>query len=227
MGRGTEFISLYIPRNKNISDVTNYLKLEKATANNIKSDHVRHAVEENLERCIQRLRQIKSGGLALFSGNDHLYEMILDNIPWYYRCQKTFQTQILDSSLCSGNILGIISMDLEKCAFGSLQGNNVLLFKEITSGIPSKHSKGGQSAKRFEHIRREAKHDWFKRIADYAREYFLDNQRVEKLIIHGESFTKREFIKQNLLEYRLQNITQLSDGCYAGEDGLYEYKNKI
>lgn len=225
VGRGTEFISLYIPKNKSVSDVTNYLKLEKATASNIKSDQVRHAVQENLERCIQRLRQIKSGGLALFSGNNHLYEMVIDNIPWYYRCSKIFQTDLI--ILEQTPKIAILAMDLSEACFGYLQGNRLFVLKSVTSGIPNKHRKGGFSANRFEHVRQEAKHDWFKRLADYAREYFLDNQSVEKLVIHGESFTKREFLKQNLLEYRLQNIAQLSDGCYAGEDGLYECKNML
>lgn len=120
--------------------------------------------------------------------------------------------------------MGIISMDLDDCAF-ALSSNPTYPLKVLTSGIPSKHRKGGQSSQRFKHLREEAKRNWFKRIADYAREYFLDGKRVEKIIIHGESFTKREFIKSNLLEYRLQKIVELSDGCYSGEDGLYECRN--
>lgn len=153
--------------------------------------------------------------------------MEVDNIPWYYRCSKTFQTELLGDLLNVGEIVGCIAMDLTQCGFALMFGTRMVILKEITSGIPNKHRDGGQSAKRFQHIREEAKHDWFKRIADYARIYFLDNQRVKKLIIHGESFTKREFLKQDLLEYRLQQIAELSDGCYAGEDGLYECKNMI
>ena len=151
--------------------------------------------------------------------------MVLDNIPWYYRCSKTFQTDLIQ--LISHPKIAMIAMDLSEASFGYLQGERLFILKSITSGIPNKHRDGGQSAKRFQHIREEAKHDWFKRIADYAREYFLDSQRVERLVIHGESFTKREFLKQDLLEYRLQNIATLSDGCYAGEDGLYECKNML
>ncbi len=117
-------------------------------------------------------------------------------------------------------------MDITECSFG-YSSNQMTCLKTITSGIAPKHRAGGSSSQRFKHLREEAKRDWFKRIADYAREYFLDGKRVEKLIIHGESFTKREFIKANLLEYRLQKIVELSDGCYAGEDGLYELKNQL
>lgn len=223
VGRGTELISLYVPKNKNINDVVRYLKQEQSTAKNIKSDQTRYNVERNLEMCIQRLKGINIGGFALFAGNNHLYE-ITTECPWYYRCEKTFQTNLI--KLDSTPKIAIISMDIQEASFGLLDGDQISILQTATSGIPSKHRKGGQSSQRFKHVREEAKHDWFKRIAEHAREYFLD-KNISKLIIHGESFTKREFIKQNLLEYRLQKLVQLSDGCYAGEDGLYECKNMI
>ena len=165
--------------------------------------------------------------MVLFSGNDNLYEVELD-LPWYYRCSKEFQTQMLDFQLSLGTkLIGVIAMDVEQCAFGYIEGWKLLQLEIMTSGIPSKHSKGGQSAKRFDHLRQEAKRDWFKRIADHARKHFLDDVRVEKIIIHGESFTKRDFIKANVLEYRLQKKVELSDGCYAGEEGLYECRNML
>ena len=225
-GNGTTLISLYIPSSKKISDVVNYLKQEKATSKNIKSDHVRHEVESNLDRVIQRLKYHKVGGMVLYSGNDSLYEVV-GEFPWYYRCSKTFQIQILTNTLDSmTEVIGVISMDLVDCAF-SISPNVTLSLKNITSGIPSKHRAGGQSSQRFKHLREEAKRNWFKRIADYARFYFMDSQRVERIIIHGESFTKREFLKSGVLEYRLQKIAELSDGCYAGEDGLYELRNNL
>lgn len=187
---------------------------------------MRHAVETNLERCIQRLRNVNRGGLVLFSGNEHLYEMQMDDIPWYYRCSKQFQTSILSEFLdLTKEVTGVIAMDIDQCGFGYLVGSKLVSLKTITSGIASKHSKGGQSQRRYERQREMFRNDYFNRIADYAREYFLDNKRITKLIIHGESFTKRLFLKENKLEYRLQNMAQLSDGCYAGEDGLYEVMN--
>lgn len=204
--------------------MVNYLKQEKATSKNIKSDQTRHTVQENLDRIIGRLKQKRIGGFALFSGCDSLYEVETE-CPWYYRCSKNFNLEIFGNSLDMGkSIIGVISMDLDQCAF-SISPTLTTPLKQIQSGIPSKHRKGGQSAKRFDHLRQEAKRNWFKRIAEYARKYFLDGRKVEKIIIHGESFTKREFIKSNLLEYRLQKIVELSDGCYAGEDGLYELNN--
>jgi len=178
---------------------------------------------------------MKQGGFALFSGNENLYEVVGEvgtwdeslNLPWLYQCSKNFQTSLLRQNLDQRKkVIGCIAMDLTECSLAYLSGS-MDIQKTFTSGIPSKHRKGGQSAKRFDHLRKEAKHEWFKRIAEYSRKYFLDNRTVDKIIIHGESFTKREFIKGNYLEYRLQKIVQLSDGCYAGEDGLYELKNLL
>jgi peptide subunit release factor 1 (eRF1) len=42
------------------------------------------------------------------------------------------------------------------------------------------------------------------------------------------AFTKYDFVTGQYLEYRLQDkVTKLMDGCYAGEEGLYELKNRI
>ncbi|KKN06017.1 hypothetical protein LCGC14_1081630 [marine sediment metagenome] len=180
-----------------------------------------------MERCIQKLKYHKSGGIALFAGNDDLYEVPIGDTPWMYQCSKDFNTILLKRNLDRGKkVIGCIALDLTECSVAYLS-DSLDILKTFTSGIPSKHSKGGQSAKRFEHLRKEAKHDWFKRVAEYARTYFLDNRKVDRIIIHGESFTKREFMKGNYLEYRLQKIVELSDGCYAGEEGLYEMRNML
>jgi peptide chain release factor subunit 1 len=202
----------------------NYLKQEKSTSKNIKSDATRHAVQDNLETAIQILRQNKSGGFALFVGRDRRYLVQCDTIPWYYRCDKVFITSLLQIE--DKDLVGCIAMDVSECAFGYLS-NGVQFIKSIESGIQSKHRAGGQSSQRFKHLREEAKHNWFKRIAEYAREYFLDNKQVKYLVVHGESFTKAEFLDGDYLEYRLQKKATKSDGCYAGHDGLFEANNKI
>ncbi|MGH7901603.1 MAG: peptide chain release factor aRF-1, partial [Thermodesulfobacteriota bacterium] len=66
------------------------------------------------------------------------------------------------------------------------------------------------------------------RIADYARTYFLDNTQVKEIYILSPAFTKHDFMAGEYLEYRLQKkVTRLIDGCYAGEEGLYELFNRV
>ena len=67
-GRGTELISVYIPKGKQLHEVITNLREEQGTADNIKSDLTRTHVVDSLSRVIQRLKLYKKtpdGGLAI------------------------------------------------------------------------------------------------------------------------------------------------------------------
>ena len=57
-GRGTELISLYIPFDKQISDVTNHLSEEHGQASNIMSKYTRTNVQGALESLLAKLRYL-------------------------------------------------------------------------------------------------------------------------------------------------------------------------
>ncbi|MCJ7609508.1 hypothetical protein MUP00_07575 [Candidatus Bathyarchaeota archaeon] len=70
-GRHTELISLYVPPEKQISDVMNQLRAEYSTASNIKSRTTRRNVLDALEKTMQRLRLFRESppnGLVIFCG---------------------------------------------------------------------------------------------------------------------------------------------------------------
>ncbi len=70
-GRGTELISVYIPKGKQLHEVITNLREEQGTADNIKSDLTRTHVVDSLSRVIQRLKLYKKtpeSGLAVFCG---------------------------------------------------------------------------------------------------------------------------------------------------------------
>jgi len=58
-GRGTELISLYVPPERQIHEVTTNLREEHGTASNIKSRTTRKNVQDAIERVIQRLKLFK------------------------------------------------------------------------------------------------------------------------------------------------------------------------
>jgi len=58
-GHGTELISVYIPKGKQLHEVITVLKEEQGTADNIKSDLTRTHVVDSLGKVIQRLRLYK------------------------------------------------------------------------------------------------------------------------------------------------------------------------
>jgi len=58
-GRGTELVSLYIPHDKQISDVTSQLRDEHGQAANIKSKLTKTNVQGALESLLSRLRYLE------------------------------------------------------------------------------------------------------------------------------------------------------------------------
>ena len=69
-GRGMEFISLYIPREKSIDEIVAILKEESDSAV-MKSESVRDRLQDALKNVIQHLKlqkEIPENGLAIFAG---------------------------------------------------------------------------------------------------------------------------------------------------------------
>jgi len=108
-------------------------------------------------------------------------------------------------------------------ASGIISGDRVEVIEVITSGVGSKHRQGGQSARRFERIRENEINDFFHRVAQHAKEIFIDTYRVKRLIISGPGMSKEDFYKGDYLDYRLKQATiGLVDTGYAGEEGIRE-----
>jgi peptide chain release factor subunit 1 len=64
---------------------------------------------------------------------------------------------------------------------------------------------------------------YFNRVAQITREYFIDIYPIKGLIISGPGPTKEEFVNDNYLEYRLQNmVISTIDASYAGAEGIRE-----
>ena len=71
-GRGTELVSVYVPPDKLISDVANYLRGEYSQSSNIKSQSTRKHVQGAIESILQRLKYYKEAppnGLVFFTGH--------------------------------------------------------------------------------------------------------------------------------------------------------------
>ena len=70
-GRGTELITVYIPKGKQLHEIINALQQEQGTADNIKSDLTRTHVVDSLGKVVQRLKLYKKTperGLVIFCG---------------------------------------------------------------------------------------------------------------------------------------------------------------
>src|SRR5207249_10231567 len=75
VGRGTELVSVYIPPDRPIFDVTNYLRGEQSQSSNIKSASTRKHVTQAIEAATQRPKADKlpaPNGPLLFTGQQQV-----------------------------------------------------------------------------------------------------------------------------------------------------------
>ncbi len=240
-GRGTELISLYIPKGKQLHEVINILREEQGTADNIKSDLTRTHVVDSLSRVLQRLKLYKKTperGLVIFCGAlppegggplgsevIKVYELEppKDLKTFLYRCDDHFHVDILKNMLKDDNLIGFLAIDAKDAGWGLLHGDKIEVLKETGSGGAGKHRQGGESAKRFQKLREMELTYYFNRVADITKEYFIDIYPIKGIIISGPGPTKDDFIDGNYLEYRLQDmILETIDASYAGAEGIRE-----
>ncbi|MBI3253208.1 MAG: peptide chain release factor 1, partial [Nitrosopumilales archaeon] len=107
--------------------------------------------------------------------------------------------------------------------WGLLHGDKIEVLGETGSGVAGKHRQGGQSAKRFQKLREMELTYYFNRVAATTKEYFIDIYPVKGLIISGPGPTKEDFINNNYLDYRLQDMVIATiDSSYSGSEGIRE-----
>lgn len=241
-GQHTELISLYIPPDRQISDVTNTLRQEHGTASNIKSKTTRKNVTEAIVKVLQRLKLYKKpplNGLVLFCGaipqNGAGSEKmeIYDIEPpepinlYYYRCDQKFHLNPLREMLKEKESYGILVIDGNSTTIAILKGRTLNIVKEFTSGLSGKHRRGGQSQRRFERLRETQVNDYYKRVGDHANKIFLKIQDLKGIILGGPGPTKQDFENGDYLQYNLKSkILSIVDTAYTGEGGIEEVVEK-
>ncbi len=241
-GRHTELISLYVPPDRQISDVMNNLRQEYSTASNIKSRTTRKNVLDAIEKVMQRLRlfnQPPPNGLVIFCGaipqngpGSERMEVYVIEPPepisiYYYRCDSKFHIEPLQEMLRAKETYGILAVDGSGATFATLKGSTLKVVDDITSGIPGKHRAGGQSARRFERLREAEVNEYFRRVGRHANEIFLSIPDLKGIIIGGPGPTKDEFEDGDYLHYTLKGkILATVDTAYVGEQGIEEVMEK-
>jgi peptide chain release factor subunit 1 len=236
-GRHTELISLYIPPNKQIFDVNSYLKNEYSQSQNIKSKTTMKNVISAIESIMSRLKQFKQppeNGLIFFVGHKsvgsdktemvaYVIEPIMPITTFLYRCDSLFYTEPLEQMFIEKEIYGLLLVDRRECTVGILKGNRVEMLKYMTSQVPGKHGRGGQSQRRFERLTEIAAHEWFVKCGDKASEIFQAEEGIKGIFVGGPGPTKQYFVDENYLHYEIQNkIIDTFDTGYTDEYGLKE-----
>ena len=236
-GRHTELISLYVPPNKQIFDVNSYLKNEYSQSQNIKSKTTMKNVLSAIESIMSRLKQFKQppeNGVIFFVGHKSVgsdkTEMVafvieppLPITTFLYRCDSSFYLEPLDGMLVEKEIYGLLLIDRRECTVGLLKGNRIELLKYMTSQVPGKHGRGGQSQRRFERLTEIAAHEWFVKCGEQASDIFQTTAEIKGIFIGGPGPTKQYFVEESYLHYEIQDkIIDTFDTGYTDEFGLRE-----
>jgi peptide chain release factor subunit 1 len=240
-GDGTELITLYIPPDKQIYDVTNQLKDEFGQCANIKSKQTRTNVQSAISSILSRLKYYKrppAKGLAVFCGTIKLFgdrtdlQCTIIEPPeplnlYMYRCSSNFELEPLKQMLEEKYVYGLLVLDRREAYWGFLRGNRIEPMGGATSTVPGKMRKGGQSAARFGRLREIAINEFYTKIGERSSAIFLAEkdffERFKGVLIGGPSPTKEEFEAGSFLHHEIQKkIIGLFDVAYTNEDGLAE-----
>ncbi|RMF91704.1 MAG: peptide chain release factor 1 [Methanobacteriota archaeon] len=235
-GRGTELVSLYIPADKNLDDVMSQMREEYSQASNIKSKRTRKNVLSALETIMQRLKLINrvgENGLVLLVGTIprgtqdkievHMITPPQPIVTYRYHCDSQFYLTPLKEMLEERGSYGLLVMDRREATIGVLKGKIVETLLKLTSNVPGKTHKGGQSQARYARLREISAHEFFVRIARHCEEIFLNMSELKGLIIGGPGPTKDYFVKEGYLHHELQKkILNVFDVSYTNEFGLSE-----
>lgn len=240
-GRGTELVSVYIPPDKQISDVANYLRDEYSQSSNIKSASTRKHVMGAIESILQKLKYFKQpppNGLAIFTGHKQIgadqTEMVSFVLEppepvssFLYRCDSKFYTEPLHDMLQEKEVYGLVVIDRSEATVGLLSGKRIEPVKNLQSLVPSKHRMGGQSARRFERLIEIAAHEWFVKVGTVASEIFLARPELRGILVGGPGYTKDQWLKEGYLHHELQRkVLGSLDVGYTDEYGLRELVEK-
>jgi len=239
-GMGTELVSVVIPPDRMISDVRQHLGQEAGQAANIKSKSTKKHVTDAIESAISTINRYKTPGergLALFVGHvitgnnkTRLITTVVDDPPepfpsFRYRCDSKFETSQLEEMLIDRTSYGLFVIDRSEAAYGLASGKRLHCQEHITSLVPSKHGRGGQSAQRFERLIEEAAHKFFKKAAERACSYWLPMVKdLKGIIVGGPGATKDFVVKNDYFHHEVKKLIAepFFDVGYSNESGLRE-----
>ena len=210
------FVSLYMPFDGTVDQAVTELKNELKTNSKLKGE-----AESNIKKLIQHLKQlpaIDENGLAVFAGVYSANELeppsfgIEEIVPpepvgaLQFKISNLFQLKPLRDMLRDPKVVGVLVLDAKDATLGIVNGELTETVDRISSGVPGKTGKGGQSQRRYERERDMEITAFFHRIAEHATEEFLKKHQITVLLVGGPGQTKSDFLKGMHLHYELDNM---------------------
>ncbi|GAB3023742.1 peptide chain release factor aRF-1 [Natronobiforma cellulositropha] len=237
-GSGTQLVTIYIPEDRQISDVVAHVTQEHSEAANIKSKATRTNVQDALTSIKDRLRYYDTyppdNGMVIFSGavdsgggQTDMVTKVLEAPPqpvesFRYHCDSNFLTGPLEDMLTDKGLYGLVVLDRREANVGWLKGKRIEPVKSASSLVPGKQRKGGQSAQRFARLRLEAIDNFYQEVAGMANDLFVPKRHdLEGVLVGGPSPTKDEFLDGDYLHHEIQDkVLGKFDVAYTDESGL-------
>ncbi|WP_255169014.1 peptide chain release factor aRF-1 [Natrononativus amylolyticus] len=237
-GSGTQLVTIYIPEDRQISDVVAHVTQEHSEAANIKSKQTRTNVQDALTSIKDRLRYYDTfppeNGMVIFSGavdsgggQTEMVTRTLESPPqpvesFRYHCDSDFLTDPLEEMLTDKGLYGLIVLDRREANVGWLKGKRIEPVKSASSLVPGKQRKGGQSAQRFARLRLEAIDNFYQEVAGMANDLFVPKRHeLDGVLVGGPSPTKDEFLDGDYLHHEISDsVIGKFDVAYTDESGL-------
>ncbi|CAH8384960.1 unnamed protein product [Eruca vesicaria subsp. sativa] len=173
---------------------------EYGTTLNIKSRVNRQSVLGAITSAQQRLKlynKVPPNGLVLYTGT-----IVTDDGK-----EKKFHTEALNELLESDDKFGFIVMDGNGTLFGTLSGNTREVLHKFSVDLPKKHGRGGQSALRFARLHMEKRHNYVRKTAELATQYYINpvtsQPNVSGLILAGSADFKTELSQSDMFDPHL------------------------
>jgi len=243
-GSGTQLVTIYIPEERQISDVVAHVTQEHSEAANIKSKQTRTNVQDALTSIKDRLRYYDTfppeNGMVIFSGaidsgggQTEMITRTLESPPnpvesFRYHCDSDFLVEPLEHMMADSGLFGLVVLDRREANVGWLKGKRVEPVKSASSLVPGKQRKGGQSAQRFARLRLEAIDNFYQEVAEMADDLMVPKRHeLDGILVGGPSPTKDEFLDGDYLHHELQDkVLGKFDIAYTDESGLYDLVDK-
>jgi peptide chain release factor subunit 1 len=236
-GSGTSVITIYIPPNDQIPKIQNMLLTEYGLCSNIKSASNRKSVQDAITSCQEKLKFYKSvppNGLILYCGDviteegkDKRLTMAIEPFKAVsrsmYKCDNRFDTEELSKMLENDDKFGFIIIDGTGSSYYTMSGGTREKIGGFGVDLPKKHGRGGQSKNRFARIRQERRHNYVRKVAENATQYFISDDRpnVKGLILAGSAEFKETLYASDLFDPRLKAVVmKIVDIQHSGDVGF-------
>ena len=240
-GSGKKLITLYIPPDTRIHEVTGYLKEEYSKTDHIDDKETRIHVQNAISSILTHLKNynhLPPRGLAFFCGAEGMagdgidlpctiIEPVEPITVYLYRCSSRYDLEPLHQMLEATNIYGLLVVDLHEAYWGFLRGNHIEPIGGISSNVPDKQRKGGQSAPRFQRLREIAVNEFFTRVGEQASSIFLAKRdffkRFGGVLIGGRSPIREHFLAGDYLHHEIrQRVIGAFEVEHTDKAGLSE-----